>query len=80
MSDRVTNRPLRIINNLICLLSETTDDKIRNGLFIEGSKNRDGNIYLPLDPILLHECHCNDMHEFNTLIKIENTFYAVRIL
>ena len=80
MSDRVTNHPLRIINNLICLLSKSTDDKIRNGLLIEGTKNRDGNTYLPLDPILLHECHCNKKHEYNTLIGIENTFYAIKIL
>ena len=77
MSNRVTDHPLRIINNLICLLFETTDDEHRNGLFISGSKNKDGNTYLPLDPIMHHECHCNENHKYEILIEVERTFYAV---
>ena len=77
MSDNVKNLPPRIINNLICLLSKTTDRKNLQGLCITGSKNRDGNTYLPLDPIINLECACDNQHEYSIILSVENTFYAI---
>ena len=79
MSDSVKNHPPIIIKNLICLLANTTDDSNLQGLCITGSKNRDGNTYLPLDPIVDFKCHCGMAHKFFVTIAVENTFYAVTV-
>ena len=81
MSEGLTDHPLRIINNLICLLTIKSQGTNRHDLFfISGSVNKDGSTYLPLDPILNFNCECNVSHDFKVLIEVENTFYSVLTL
>ena len=56
---------------------DTADE---NSFFLSGSKNKSGDTYLPLDPILTHTCNCDKVHTFRVGIEVEHTFYAVYIL
>ena len=70
--------PHRIINNLVCLLTGKSHDVSRRNVYFEnGSKNKDGNTFLPLDPIVYFECACPDNHNFTVICEVKDTFYAI---
>ena len=79
MSDGVTDLPGSTISKIICLLTKHQSHENKN-FFLHGSVNRDGNTFLPLDPISEYSCNCSQSHNFIILSKVDYAFYAVKII
>lgn len=80
LSDGVTDCPTDIISKIICLINKQNLNTAENSCLLRGSMNKDGNTFLPLDPIVKYACNCPSLHEFRVHSKVEFVFYAVKLI